>query len=163
MFSAVNLLDREVIRAVSPLVASTANGQSISRDQSVIVSEAPQVNPFAGKTFAVTAVNSSATLPSTALTASFTAEGQLSGSAGCNNYNGRYNATGSTSTGQISISELGSTNQMCGDPVVMNQEQDFINAMRAATSYEFVTDTIVVLRNAVGQEVVRLGPIIQPR
>ena len=58
------------------LVASTANGQSISRDQSVIVSEAPQVNPFAGKTFAVTAVNSSATLPSTALTANFTAEGQ---------------------------------------------------------------------------------------
>ena len=39
------------------LVASTAGGQSVSRDQSVLVSEVPQINPFAGRTFGVTAVN----------------------------------------------------------------------------------------------------------
>jgi heat shock protein HslJ len=146
------------------LVASTANGQSISRDQSVRVSEAPQVNPFAGRSFAVTAVNNSATLPGSAVTISFSAEGQVTGSGGCNNYNGRYSVTGAERNGQISVSELSSTNQMCGEPPgLMTQETDYFNAMRAAATYEFVTDDIVIFRNAAGQEVVRLGPVIQPR
>ena len=146
------------------LVASTANGQSISRDQSVLVSEVPQINPFAGKTFAVTAVNGSATLPEAVMTASFSAEGQVSGSSGCNNYNGSYSASGSAGSGQMSVGVLTGTNLFCGDPPgVMEQEEAFRNALRAVTTYEFVTDTIVVLRNAVGQEVVRLGPIAQPR
>ncbi len=45
----------------------------------------------------------------------------------------------------------------------MTQETDYFNALRAAATFEFVTDQIVVFRNAVGQEVVRLGPVIQPR
>ena len=146
------------------LVASTANGQSISRDQSVRVSEVPQVNPLAGRTFAVTAVNSSAVLPDSVLSVTFNAEGQVSGSGGCNNYNGRYTASGTTSNGQITVSELSSSNQLCGEPPgMMTQELDYFNALRAAATYEFVTDAIVIFRNAVGQEVVRLGPTIQPR
>ena len=46
---------------------------------------------------------------------------------------------------------------------MMTQELDYFNALRAAATYEFVTDEIVIFRNAVGQEVVRLSPVIQPR
>ena len=146
------------------LVASTSGGQSVSRDQGVLVSEVPQINPFAGQTFAVTAVNGSATLPGTALTTIFNADGQLTGSGGCNTYNARYSVRGQTNSGEMAIRELTNTNVFCGESEgVMAQETDFFNALRAATTYEFVTDTIVVFRNAVGQEVVRLGPAAQPR
>jgi len=145
------------------LVASTASGQSVSRDQSVLVSEAPQENPLADKTFQITAINISATLPGTLVTATFNADGQLTGSGGCNNYNGRYSAMGGRPRGQILVSELASTNLECPDPGTMIQEGDFFNAMRAAATYEFVTDTIVVFRNAAGQEVLRLGPVATPR
>jgi len=146
------------------LVASTAGGQSVSRDQSVLVSEVPQINPFAGRTFGVTAVNGSATLPGTALTTIFNADGLLTGSGGCNTFNARYSVRGQTASGEITISELTNTNVFCGEPEgTMTQETDFFNALRAAATYEFVTDTIVVFRNAVGQEVVRLGPAAQPR
>ena len=146
------------------LVASTAGGQSVSRDQSVLVSEVPQINPFAGRTFGVTAVNGSATLPGTALTTIFNADGLLTGSGGCNTFNARYSVRGQTASGEITISELTNTNVFCGEPEgTMTQETDFFNALRAAAMYEFVTDTIVVFRNAVGQEVVRLGPAAQPR
>ena len=146
------------------LVASTSGGQSVSRDQSVVVSEVPQVNPFAGRTFAVTAVNGSATLPGTGPTTIFNADGQLTGSGGCNTFNARYSVRGLATNGEITISELTSTNVFCGEPEgTMTQETDLFNALRAATTYEFVTDTIVVFRNAVGQEVVRLGPAAQPR
>ena len=146
------------------LVASTAGGQSVSRDQGVLVSEVPQINPFAGRTFGVTAVNGSATLPDTGLTTIFNADGQLTGSGGCNTYNARYSVRGQTASGEMTISELTNTNVFCGEPEgVMTQEADFLVALRAAATYEFVTDTIVVFRNAVGQEVVRLGPAAQPR
>ena len=76
----------------------------------------------------------------------------------------RYTAAGTTSNGQITVSELSSSNQFGGEPEgLMTQETDYFNALRAAATFEFVTDQIVVFRNAVGQEVVRLGPVIQPR
>ena len=103
-------------------------------------------------------------MPDCVLRVNFHAAGQVSGSGGCNNDNGRYTAGGTTSNGQITVSELSSSNQLCGEPAgVMTQELDYFNALRAAATYEFVTDTIVIFRNAVGQEVVRLGPVIQPR
>ncbi len=148
---------------VYQVVASTAGGQSVSRDQTVLVNEMPQVNPLAGKSFRITAININATLPDTLLTATFNDDGQLTGSGGCNNYNGRYGVTGGRPTGQIVVSELSSTNLLCEDPGLMTQEGDFFSAMRATATFEFVTDTIVVFSNAAGQEVLRLEPLATPR
>src|SRR5690606_21782319 len=74
------------------LVASTTSGQSTSRDQSVLVTEAPPSNPLAGKTFGLTDMNGAPILTNTIITVTFNADGTLNGSAGCNNYNGRYTA-----------------------------------------------------------------------
>ena len=145
---------------VYQLVASAANGQSTSRNQTVQVDAAPPQNPLAGKSFTVIGINNTAPLTGSQVTAAFSAEGQVNGSGGCNNYNGRYSVSGST----ISISEIAGTNQMCSEPPgVMDQELIFYNALRAASTFQFITDTLVVMRNAAGEEVLRMDSVITPR
>ncbi len=135
------------------LVASTAGGESISRDQTVLVTEAPPTNPLAGKTFGLTDLNGAPIVADTTITITFNADGTLGGSGGCNNYNGRYTAN----SGQITISEVAQTNQLCTAPSgVMEQESAYINALRAAWAFEFPDrSTQMIVRNAAGQEILR--------
>ena len=135
------------------LVASASGGESISRDQTVLVTEAPPTNPLAGKTFGLTDLNGAPILADTTLTITFNADGTLGGSGGCNNFNGRYTAN----SGQITISEVTQTNIFCAAPPgVMEQESAYINALRAASAYEFPDQsTQLIVRNAAGQEILR--------
>ena len=135
------------------LVASASGGESISRDQTVLVTEAPPTNPLAGKTFGLTDLNGAPILADTTLTITFNADGTLGGSGGCNNFNGRYTAN----SGQITISEVTQTNIFCAAPPgVMEQESAYINALRAASTYEFPDrSTQLIVRNAAGQEILR--------
>jgi len=135
------------------LIASTASGQSTSRDQAVLVTEAPPTNPLAGKTFGLTDLNGAPILADTTLTVTFNADGTLNGSAGCNNYNGRYTAN----SGQITVSEATTTNIFCAAPPgIMEQEGAYINALRAAATFEFPDrSTQLIIRNAAGQEILR--------
>ncbi len=90
---------------------------------------------------AVTSVLAGATL-----TASFGADGTLSGSAGCNNYNGPYKVDGR----QISIGPLASTKKACADPAgVMDQEMQFLAALQSAATYR-VEGNRLELRTADG-------------
>ncbi len=135
------------------LVASASGGESISRDQTVLVTEAPPTNPLAGKTFGLTDLNGAPILADTTITITFNADGTLGGSGGCNNFNGRYTAN----SGQITISEVSQTNIFCpAPPGVMEQESAYINALRAASAYEFPDQsTQLIVRNAAGQEILR--------
>ncbi len=135
------------------LVASTAAGQSVSRDQSVLVTEAPPTNPLAGKTFELLALNNEPILSGTNITITFNSDGTLNGFGGCNNYSGRYTAN----NGQITISEATKTNMFCPDPPgVVDQEGAYINALRAAVAFEFPDRTTrMILRNAAGQEILQ--------
>lgn len=69
-------------------------------------------------------------LPSTDLTADFTG-GRVSGSGGCNRFNGSYSTKGS----QLSIGPLASTFKACEESV-MNQETTYLKALEAAERYE---------------------------
>ena len=139
------------------LVASAANGQSTSRTQSVQVSEAQQVNPLANNRYAVTALNNNTVLEGSSLTVAFSSDGQLNGSGGCNTFNGRYSVSGGAANGNVSISEIAGTNTLCAEPPgLMEQEAAFYDALRAAATYELITNTLVIFRNAAGQEVLRL-------
>ena len=66
------------------LVASTAGGQSTSRDQSVLVTEAPPTNPLAGKTYGLTDLNGVPIILESMITVTFNSDGTLNGSGGCN-------------------------------------------------------------------------------
>jgi heat shock protein HslJ len=66
------------------------------------------------------------------LTADFSADGTLSGSAGCNNYTATYAASGKS----IKIGPAASTRKMCADPAgVMEQETQFLKALETAATY----------------------------
>jgi heat shock protein HslJ len=66
------------------------------------------------------------------LTAGFSVDGQVSGSAGCNKYTAAYQTSGQS----ITIGPAGSTRMMCADPAgVMEQESLYLKALQTAATY----------------------------
>ena len=80
------------------------------------------------------------------LTADFGTDGKLTGSAGCNNYNGGYEVDGD----KITIGPLASTMMMCNEPEgLMDQESQFLAALQSAATYKVEGDRLE-LRTADG-------------
>ena len=72
-------------------------------------------------------------LPGTTLTASFTEDGAVRGSTGCNAFFGLVEATGNT----ISIADLAVTEEFCGEPEgIMEQEGEYGQWLEQATAYQ---------------------------
>ena len=59
--------------------------------------------------------------------------GQISGSAGCNNYTASYTET---DTGALTIGAVAATRKMCTEDV-MAQEQKFLSALQSASGFQF--------------------------
>ena len=79
---------------------------------------------------------------STELTAVFDEEGQLSGSAGCNNYSAAFEVDGE----MINIGPAITTRMACSDPEgIMEQEMEYLAALGMASSYQFEDDRLVLL------------------
>jgi heat shock protein HslJ len=73
----------------------------------------------------------------TGLTAEFGEDGQLRGSAGCNDYNASYQIDGKA----ISIGPAASTRKFCAEPDgVMDQEAEYLAALETAARYEIEND-----------------------
>jgi heat shock protein HslJ len=82
----------------------------------------------------------------TELTANFGKDGNLSGNAGCNDYNGPYKVTGN----KITIGPLSSTRKFCNDPEgVMDQEVQYLAALQSSATYK-IEGTRLELRTADG-------------
>ncbi|HRQ41315.1 MAG TPA: META domain-containing protein [Chloroflexota bacterium] len=85
-------------------------------------------------------------LEGTTLTAVFGADGALTGSAGCNNYNASYTAEGD----QISIGAVATTMMACEAPEgIMQQETAYLAAIELAMTYQISGNTLE-LRDANG-------------
>ena len=91
------------------------------------------------------------TVAGSEITAVFGEDGDLSGSAGCNNYSGTYNVDGN----QIEI-ELGPLTMMfCEEPEgIMDQEAAYLEALQSVTQFEIIGEQLVMSNNA-GQEVLQ--------
>jgi len=74
-------------------------------------------------------------LPETPITALFSVDDKVAGSAGCNSYNGTYVVSGN----ELSVGPLATTRKMCAQPI-MQQEQAYLDALQAARTYEIVPD-----------------------
>jgi heat shock protein HslJ len=86
----------------------------------------------------------------TELTAFFNEDGQLTGSAGCNNYTAAYEVDGES----ITIGPAATTRMMCNEPEsIMDQEIEYLAALEMAASYEFEDDRLILL-DAEGRRVV---------
>jgi len=76
----------------------------------------------------------------------FGADGQVSGSSGCNRYSGGYEATGTA----LKVGPLASTQMACDKPAgVMEQEQQYLAALQNAATFEIAGDTLTI-RDASG-------------
>ena len=79
-------------------------------------------------------------LAGTSLTALFLSDGNLSGSAGCNNYTASFQTDGQA----ITIGPAATTRKMCAEPAgVMEQEAQFLAALGAAKRYEIQMDRMI--------------------
>jgi len=126
-------------------VLQTAAGYAVSADQLTITDSAGQEiltfragdQSLAGTEWLLTGYNNGAggfvsVLTGTAVTAAFSEDGQISGTAGCNSYSGAFTVTGS----DISIGPLAVTEMYCMDPEgVMEQESAYLAAVQAVSSY----------------------------
>ena len=82
----------------------------------------------------------------TELTANFGKDGNLTGNAGCNDYNGPYKVDGN----KITIGPLASTMKFCNDPAgVMDQEAQYLAALQTASTYR-IEGNSMELRTADG-------------
>jgi len=85
------------------------------------------------------------------ITATFTADGQVSGDTGCNQYNGPYQLDGSN----LTVGPLVSTKKAC-EQNLMDQEQQFLTALQTPTTVE-TSGGVVTLRAASGETQVTLA------
>ncbi len=88
----------------------------------------------------------------TAATDATFADGQVSGNAGINQYNGPYELDGD----DLSVGPLAST-KMAGDAMVMEQEAAFLAALEAAASFEIDGDTLIIMDSS-GAAVLEFSP-----
>lgn len=77
-------------------------------------------------------------VPVSDLTADF-AEGRISGSGGCNRFNGGFTAKGD----QLNIGPLASTFKACPEPI-MQQEATYLKALQGAQRYEMNDDGLQI-------------------
>ncbi len=84
-------------------------------------------------------------LPGTQLTARFGADGSLSGSAGCNTYNGFFTAFDET----LRVGTLSTSQALCGSPEgIMEQEGVFLNLMQQAARMSISAGQLSVFDSA---------------
>jgi len=91
-----------------------------------------------GPNWSLTTLGGKSVLEGTKLTAAFSSEDGVSGSAGCNSYFGRARAE----AGRLSVGPLGSTLMACGRDGVMEQEARYLASLQAAASYTIQADEL---------------------
>ncbi len=91
-----------------------------------------------GPTWHLTSIGGQPIFSGTTLTAEFSSEDRVSGTAGCNRYMGSAKAK----AGRLSVGALGSTRMACDPEGVMAQEGRYLAALGAATSYTVSGDEL---------------------
>jgi heat shock protein HslJ len=132
-----------------------SNGDTFAEDRGVTVTAGSSNLPLQGTTWYLESylegTATSAILPGTAVTAIFGADGQLSGSGGCNNYSANYTAD----AGSIFILPPVGNQLICPNPPgIMEQEAAYLLALPMATSYEISSSTLT-LQDANGRVVLQ--------
>jgi|SRR6185436_13500263 heat shock protein HslJ len=91
-----------------------------------------------GPTWRLISIDGHPPIEGTTLTAIFSEDARVAGSAGCNRYFGRANAV----TGRMLVGPLGSTLMACEANGVMTQEQRFLELLQGSASYSVVGDEL---------------------
>ena len=139
--------------AALPLVASfTSNANLVLQDAdgATLLTYAPGLSSLAGTSWQATGINNGkeavvSEAGTEKVTATFRADGTLSGSGGCNTYSGTYTTAGAD---QITIGALAATEMACEEPA-MQIEQMYFTALANVATYQIDGNTLT-LRDADG-------------
>ena len=100
-------------------------------------------DPLDGTAWTLSAYRKSRPIEGTTLTIEF-ADGQISGSSGCNSYFGSYEITGDI----IKVSGVGATLMACIDPEgVMDQEQIFLEYLQDAQRFTLDDEQLMIFQS----------------
>lgn len=110
----------------------------------------PGLRGLAGTSWRATGINNgkgavAGTADTDKVTAVFGEAGDLSGSAGCNNYRGTWTASG---TDKLAIGPLATTKKLC-EPPLNALEQQYLTALATVTTYQ-INGTTLTLRDETG-------------
>jgi len=93
-----------------------------------------------GKVWALTELKGTPPAAGVGISAQFTSDGKVSGSAGCNRYSGTYTVSGNS----ITFSSPMATTMMMCDEAVMEQENAYLKALAEAKTYEVKGDQLTL-------------------
>ena len=150
----VDLQEAAFLNALRSARSYSVAGETLtlrSAGGGAILTYRAQSQQLAGTSWTVLAYNNGkqavvSVLATPTLTAVFGRDGNLTGFAGCNNYNATYKATAP----KISIGPVASTKKECGEPAgVMDQEGQYLAALQTAATYR-VDGTRLEMRTAAG-------------
>jgi heat shock protein HslJ len=131
-------LKRIVVLTLITLVALTLAACKGSDDPGLIDSS-----------WVLEALNGNPPIPGTVVRIEFT-KGKVSGSSGCNTYNGTYTARG----GNMQITNVFATMIACLDANVQAQENEYLTTLALAASYEIINDRLFIYDGAGNQIIV---------
>jgi heat shock protein HslJ len=138
-------------------VLQTTSTYTVSTDNSLLLSDAEGKNKLTFTVFTPEALTGTWMLDSiangstvstlvkgTSITALFAKDGNLTGSAGCNDYFATYKTTGDA----LSLTPIGTTRKFCAEPAgVMDQEILYISQLQNTTSFT-IKDNILTMMDA---------------
>ncbi len=117
-------------------------------DGALVVSyQAVQPKPLVGTFWILTGYNNgndgfSSVLTASEITALFSTDGKLTGSAGCNNYMTSFTMDGTN----LTVDPAASTRMACAEPEgIMEQETAYLNALNRVVSYMIVDSQLTLL------------------
>jgi heat shock protein HslJ len=132
--------------ALAQTTSFTANDRQLAllAGNQILATFVADIQELSGTEWDVTMVNNGreavvGVIEGTELNVLFGEDGELSGSAGCNQYIGGYTVDGNA----IEIGQLGSTMRFCAEPEgIMEQEQAFLAALQSAATFRIEGDTL---------------------
>jgi heat shock protein HslJ len=125
-----------VLMTVVGLVGCASGNGTIPTIPMPTASTGPE--SLVGPEWSLRSIGGKPVVAGTTLTAAFSNEDRVSGSAGCN----RYFGSARVATGSLSVGSLASTMMACGQDGVMEQERLFLASLQAATSYTIQGDEL---------------------
>ena len=93
-----------------------------------------------GKVWALSELNGAPLVAGTGISAEFTSDGKVSGSAGCNQYSGTYTTSGNSITFSASMA----TTLMACEQNIMDQEKAYLEALGNAKTYSVKGDQLTL-------------------
>ena len=144
------------------LIARNPQGQQTQADAYVNVSAPPVVNPLPGSMWQLVAYYDGvgamiSANPNVLTILKFDSDTIFSGNGGCNNYNGNYQATGTS----LSVNSNIQTGQMMCEEAVMAQENRFLQLFTGAVRFE-VLGSQLNLYDGSNQLILQLSVAITP-